>query len=441
MTSQDSTQDALNSATRRALLRLLPFLILMYLIAFIDRSNIGYVRSALQADAGISDAAYAFGAGIFFLSYALFEIPSNLMLYKVGAPFWLARIMITWGIISAATAFVSGTTSFYIVRTFLGAAEAGFFPGVILYLTLWFPANVRARVLGTFYFGLPLALVLGGPMSGLLLDANPPLGMRAWQWMFLVEGLLACVVGAIAYFYLTASPSQATWLTKPERDALVQKLADENAIKAVHGAGGLRKVFTNPKLLAFCAAYFTVQVAVYGVVFYLPTRIAALMGTQVGLTVGLLTAIPWLVAIAATWAITRAADRSQKHRVFAACMLAMSGVAIICTILSSDTTLVLIAFCFAAAGFVSVQPLFWTLPTTYFGGVAAAGGIAMINSIGNIGGFVAPNLKTLAEQAFNNPTAGMICLGVVALLGSVMMLALARIGNRSSQSLPVVHAV
>lgn len=431
MTTQPASQ-ALASAIRTSRLRLLPFLILMYVLAFIDRSNVGFAKAAFLADAGISDAVFAFGASIFFIGYACFEVPSNYMLHKLGARVWLCRIMVTWGLVSAAMMFAHDAMTFYALRFLLGVAEAGFFPGIILYLTYWFPAKERGQALGLFYFGLPLALVLGSPLSGLLLEFHGVLGLKNWQLLFLVEGLLASVVGVIAYFYLVDRPANARWLHENERKALIDAIAQEDARKQAHGPHGFGNSLGNLQVLKFCLVYFTIQMSVYGVVFYLPTRIAALMHSTVGLNVGLVIAIPWLCALVVTRFVTLRADRNGRHQRYASFLLAMAGCGIASSVLSENVVLVVMAFCVAASGFVAVQPLFWTLPTNYLCGAAAAGGIALINSLGNLGGFVAPNLKVIVEKSFGNPSAGMLALAVVAVLGALM---LSRLGEARSGSL------
>ena len=424
---------ALDSAIAKARTRLLPFLVLMYVLAFIDRANVGFAKNVLQADTGLSDAAFAFGAGIFFVGYAVFEVPSNLLMYRFGARVWMSRIMVTWGIVSACTALVHDATSFYVLRTLLGIAEAGFFPGIILFLSNWFPAKARAQTMGVFYFGFPLALLLGSPVSGLLLDSGNPFGMQPWQWLFVVEGLAASVVGVVAYFYLTDRPAKAAWLDAAQREALDGALRDEDARKLAHGPASVLAALRDSRVLFCGLIYFAVQISVYGVVFYLPTRIAGLTGGHVGTKVGLLTAIPWIAAIVGTFCVTRVADRYGHHRTWAAAMLALAALGIAASALTSSVTLALAAFCVAAIGFVSVQPLFWTLPTGYLGGVAAAGGIALINSIGNLGGFVAPNLKGLAEHFVGSPQAGMLSLSAVGLIGAALLLTF-RPASRSSAS-------
>jgi len=424
----NTTSDAaaLDSAIRISRRRLMPCLILMYVLAFIDRSNVGFAKAALLVDAGISDAVFAFGASIFFIGYACFEVPSNYMLHKLGARIWLSRIMVTWGLVSAAMMFTHDATTFYLLRFLLGVAEAGFFPGIILYLTYWFPARERGQALGLFYFGLPLALVLGSPLSGWLLEMHGVFGLKNWQCLFLVEGTMASVVGVFAYFYLVDRPRNAPWLSRVERDALEDAIERENAQRQMHSPHGFMKALANKQVLKFCLVYLTIQMSVYGVVFYLPTRIAALMGRGVGLDVGMVIAIPWLCALVVTRLVTLNADRSGRHQHLAGVMLALAALGIATSVLSQNIVLVILAFCVAASGFVAVQPLFWTLPTNYLSGGAAAGGIALINSMGNLGGFAAPNLKVIAEKTFHSQSAGMFSLAIVALLGVAMLWRLGR---------------
>jgi MFS family permease len=408
--------------------RLLPFLLLMYVLAFLDRANVGFAKKAFQADTGISDAAFAFGASIFFLGYALFEVPSNLIMHRVGAKMWMARIMVSWGLISAAMMFAHDEITFYILRVLLGIAEAGFFPGVILYLTYWFPSFARGRAMGLFYFGAPLAFIFGSPLSGLLLEFQGLGGLHGWQWMFMVEGLLASVVGVWAYFYLDNKPNDARWLTAAEKAELGAALAAEETQKTAHGPRGTLAALGNPRVLYFALIYFIIQMSVYGVVFYLPTQVASLLGTNVGLTVGFVTAVPWVCALVATYLLPRWSDRTGERRLFAAGILVVCAAGIAASVASASPALSLVALCFAAAGFISVQPIFWTLPTGYLGGVAAAGGIALINSLGSLGGFVAPNVKTWAEASFASSAAGLYVLAATTLLGAILVFALAAVG-------------
>jgi sugar phosphate permease len=317
--------EAINSKVMR---RLLPFLLLMYLLAFLDRANIGFAQKALQHDTGLSNAAFAFGAGVFFIGYALFEVPSNLLLHRVGARVWMCRIMVTWGLVSASMCFAHTPTAFYTLRFLLGVAEAGFFPGVIYYLTHWFPQSARARAVGVFYFGAPLAFIFGSPLSGLLLELHGAAGLAGWQWLFLIEGGMATAVGVWAFWYLDNRPEDARWLDSAQRVALRGAL-DEDALNAsAHGPRNLFAALLDRRVLALSAIYLLIQMSVYGVIFYLPQQVAALLGTTVGLRVGLVAALPWLCALGVTWLVPRRADRTGGHRRWAVALLVLAGLGI-----------------------------------------------------------------------------------------------------------------
>ena len=422
------TNPALHQALSKIRWRILPFVALMFAMAIIDRSNIGFAKHALQADTGLSNAAFALGAGIFFIGYAVFEVPSNLMLHKIGARIWLSRIMVTWGLVSAAMMFAHDETSFYILRFLLGVAEAGLSPGVVLYLTYWFPQNQRGSAYGIYYFGVPVSLMVGGPVSGWLLE-SAQFGLTGWQWMFVTEGLAASIIGVFAFFYLTDKPRDAKWLNTEEKAAIEHELEKEQLQKANKGPSSWRAAMFNPVVLYFTLIYFTIHVSVYGVLFYLPTRIAELLGTGIGLKVGALTSIPWIATVIMLYLVTRHADRKGQQTRYAALMLALAAVGMVGSTLSGNLVLVIVAFCVAAAGFITVQPLFWTLPTRFLGGAAAASGIAVIGALGNLGGFLAPTVKTWAEGYFNNPHAGMYFLAGMAVLGALMLIRSARTGH------------
>lgn len=425
MSSQSSTRPELAAIVRKVTLRLIPILLLMYILAFLDRANLGFAKVAWQADTGISDAAYALGAGIFFVGYAIFEIPSNLLMRRVGAKIWLARIMISWGIVSSLMIFASNEWTFYILRVLLGITEAGFFPGVILFLTYWIPLKYRARVNGLFYFGAPLAFIFGGPLSGMLLDLDDKVAIHGWQLMFLVTGILTVLVGIVAFFYLDNGPKDAKWLDAHEREALLNALHDENTAKENHSPRGALRALGNPVVLYFAAIYLTIQMSVYGVTFYLPTQIATIVGQPVGLEVGLLTAVPWTFALIVTFVLSRLADSTGQRRLIATLALAAAGVGIVLSAVIQDPIVALAALSVGAAGFISVQPVFWTLPTSFLLGAAAASGIALINSLGSLGGFLAPILKNWADATFGD-SAGLIVLAVIALLGAALI-ALSRV--------------
>ena len=410
--------EAINSKVMR---RLLPFLLLMYLLAFLDRANIGFAQKALQHDTGLSNAAFAFGAGVFFIGYALFEVPSNLLLHRVGARAWMCRIMVTWGLVSASLCFAHTPTAFYSVRFLLGVAEAGFFPGVIYYLTHWFPQSARARAVGVFYFGAPLAFIFGSPLSGLLLELHGTAGLAGWQWLFLIEGGMATAVGVWAFWYLDNRPEDARWLDDAQRTTLRAAL-DANARDAsAHGPRNTLAALLDRRVLGLSAIYLLIQMSVYGVIFYLPQQVAALLGTAVGLRVGLVAALPWLCALVVTWIVPRRADRTGGHRRWAVALLVLAGLGIGVSGLAHSPLLGLAALCCAASGFIAAQPLFWTFPTRYLTGAAAAGGIALINSLGGLGGFIAPSLRTAAEHTFASTSAGLLVLGAASLLAALLI--------------------
>lgn len=426
----EDSAHAEGAVTSRVMRRLLPFLLLMYVLAFLDRANIGFAQKALQQDTGLTNAAFAFGAGVFFVGYAIFEVPSNLLLHRVGAKLWMCRIMVTWGIVSAAMAFAHSATTFYLLRFLLGVAEAGFFPGIVYYLTRWFPQASRARALGVFYFGAPLAFIFGAPLSGLLLDLHGMSGLKGWQWLFLVEGLLASMVGAWAFWYLDDDPARARWLTPDQRAWLAARLHDDARAASSHGPRSVLAALVDPRVLVLCCVYFLIQAAVYGVVFYLPQQVSALLGTKVGFRVGLVTALPWIAAVGVTWIVPRYADRTSKHRACAVALLVMSGVAIAVSGIAGAPIVSLIALCCAASGFIAAQPLFWTFPTRYLTGAAAAAGIALINSLGGLGGFFAPMARTAAEAAFHSTSAGLAVLGAASVLAALVIVAFVRVPGR-----------
>ncbi len=422
--TSDST---LNRAVSRTARRLVPFLMLMYVVSFLDRSNIGFAKQVLERSEGISESVYALGAGLFFVSYSLCGLPSNLILHKVGAKKWLASLMVGWGAVSMANMFVSGATSFYLLRLLLGVLEGGFFPGAILYLTYWFPNSIRGRVLGLFYLGVPLALILGGPLSGLLLDMPALVGLQSWQWMFLVEGFMAVVVGVFAFWYLNNRPSDASWLSAEEKQALTNRLTLEERERRSVGPANLLPMFRDPRVMHFLLIYTLIQISTYGAVFYLPAEISVLLHRPVGIEVGLVSSVPWICTLAAVCFLPRVADKFHKHRQLASLTLLIAGCASF-AFPSCGARMGLAMLSLAAAGFIAVQPLFWTLPTGYLADRAAAGGIAVIG-MGNLGGFLAPNLKVWADQYFASPYAGLYVLAGLTILNAGLI-ALVKIAAR-----------
>jgi MFS transporter, ACS family, inner membrane transport protein len=413
----------LNDAIRRSSFRLLPFFLLMYLLSFLDRVNIGFAKESMQLSIGISDAEFAMGAGLLFLTYAALSSPSTIMMHQLGIKTWMSFLMISWGLIAAAMMFVSGRKSYYVLRLLLGAAEAGFVPSVILYLTRWFPRRVRAQVIGIFYFGAPLAFITGGPVSGFLLQLDGVNGLRGWQWVFLIEGVIAAGVGIWAYQYLDDRPADAVWLPAIEKQALDAALALDMKERRIQGISRLATVFADRGFLQYTFVYFIVQMSILGITFYLPTQVAHLLGTKIDIKVGFVSAIPWACAIAASFIVPRLADRWNAHRKVGIIILTISGISIGISARGSSTV-ALIALCFAIAGLISVQPVMWTYPSRRLTGIAAAGGIGLINGIGLSGGFVAPIVKNFADTISKNAGGGLYVLSFSTLIAAVFIFAL-----------------
>jgi MFS family permease len=425
-----SMEAAAERACGKAMVRLLPWLLLMYVLAYLDRANLGFAKNAFQASTGISEASYAFGVGIFSIAYASIEIPSNILLHRFGARRWLSRIMVSWGLVSAGMALVHTATGFYVMRVLLGIAEAGFFPGAVYFLSRWFPDARRARVMGIFYFGAPLSFVFGGPLSGLLLDADGMGGLEGWQWMFLVEGLLASVVGVLVYIKLADSPATASWLAPDERTALTAAIAAEDQEKSAHGVTSLMQGLLNWRVVYLGLIYFLIQMCVYGVVYYLPPQVGRLLGRHVGFVVGLVTAIPWAFALLASYYVPRFAEKiGQRRLVASATMLACAAGVSLSSLLAPVPLAALAALCVAVAGFIAVQPLFWTLPTAYLRGAAAAPGLALVNVMGALAGSVSPAYRLWADNRFG-AGAGLYALGFTTVLGAVMIALAARVLQR-----------
>lgn len=412
----DAAPGVLDHAISRTMWRLAPYLMLLYVVSFLDRANVGFAKQALQSSVGISESAYAMGAGLFFISYSLCGFPSNLILHKIGAKVWISLLLVTWGVVSMSTMFVTGPTSFYLLRLLLGITEAGFFPGTILYLTYWFPNRVRGQIVGLFYLGVPISLALGGPLSGLLLEIHSRVGLQGWQWMFLVEGLIALVLGITAFWYLDNRPPNAQWLPPAEKTALIEVLAREEQERRTIGPAKVLPMLFDPHVLRFVLIYFLIQMSVYGAIFYLPAEISALIHKPAGLEVGSVSAIPWICALVAVYWIPKAADRRGNHRRLAALTLLIAGIASF-AFPTAGPVEGLLALSLAVSGFIAVQPLFWTFPTGYLADSAKAGGIALIGT-GNLGGFLAPNLKVWTDEYFHSQSAGLYLLAAITVLNA-----------------------
>lgn len=406
---------------KRVYLRIMPFLILCYIVAFLDRVNVGFAALHMNGDLGFTPYVYGFGAGIFSIGYFIFEVPSNLALHKVGARIWIPRIMITWGIISAGFAFVYNENSFYVMRFLLGAAEAGFFPGIVFYLSKWFPARLRGGATAVFILGLPIAVLIGAPVSTALLETMGGIGgFKNWQWMFVVEGVLAVIVGVVAYFVLTKGPEDAHWLTKEQRDWLVRTLAAEERAKEQVKSYGVIETLMNGKVLLLAFAIFCNIGALFGVTLWMPQIIKGFGGLS-NVQAGLLTAVPYFCAGIAMVLNGWHSDKTGERRFHILIPACIGGIGLVMAGFSQSPLAGMIAICIGASGILASNILFWPIPTTFLTGAAAAAGIGLVNSVGNLGGFVGPYINGWAKEYFGDYSASMCVLGgMVALYGIII---------------------
>ncbi|SPB15887.1 MFS transporter [Caballeronia novacaledonica] len=414
---------------RKVAWRLSPLLLICYVVAYLDRVNVGFAKLQMAADLQLSDAVYGFGAGIFFFGYFIFEIPSNVILHRVGARVWIARIMISWGIISALTMFITTPTMFYVMRFLLGAAEAGFFPGIILYLTYWFPARRRGRMTTLFMTAIALSGLIGGPISGWIMKSFDGVhGWHGWQWLLLLEGIPSIVVGLVVFAMLDDRIAKAKWLTQEERDLLERNIAADNVEKE---DPPLRKILSSPKVWLMSLIYFSFVMGLYGVSFWLPTIIKS-MGVSDALQVGLLSAIPYGAAVIGMLYAARSADRTGERRWHIAIPAFIGAIGLVLSVVwSSNTTLAMIGLTLATMGILTTLPLFWSLPTAFLAGTGAAAGIAMINSLGNLAGFLSPYLVGWLKQVTASTASGMYMLAGFLVLGALLALSVpARMVNR-----------
>jgi ACS family tartrate transporter-like MFS transporter len=416
---------------RKVSWRIVPFIMLLYFIAYIDRVNIGFASLTMKTDLGFTASMLGFGAGIFFWGYFLFEVPSNIVLHKVGARLWIARVMVTWAIISAAMAFVTGPTSFYIIRFLLGAAEAGFFPGIILYLSYWFPARHRAGVTAFFMAAAPLSTALGSPLSAALLEMNGVMGLHGWQWLFLLEAVPALILGIVVFFYMTDRPEKAKWLKDDERAWLVGVMNAEAASRATTGRHGIISGLANPRVIALSLIYFGTSAGLYTLGIWAP-QIIRQLGVS-SMTVGLLNAIPPIVSVIAMVAWSRHSDRTGERtwHVVLACVAAAVG--LIVAAMAGSVVGLIAALTLVNIGISCAKPPLWTMPTTFLSGAAAATGIATINSIGNLGGFAGPVVIGWLKESTGSYSGGLCFVAALLMLSAVLTLLLAR-SQKSSVS-------
>jgi len=428
--SADSDSTEFERATyRKVTLRLIPFLILCFVIAYVDRVNVGFAKLEMQKDLGMSDAVYGIGAGIFFIGYFFFEVPSNMALQRFGARRWIAPIMIVWGFISSSTMFTRTATFFYVVRFILGLVEAGFFPGVILYLTFWYSSRHRTKIVAAFMTAIALSGIAGGPISGWILSHMSGLdGLKGWQWLFLLEGIPPVIVGLMVLYVLDDNPSKAKWLTMDERNLLVQRLAEDEELRNAKGNSHrrLKDVFNNLNVWLFCLVYFGIVMGTYGIGFWLPQIIQDSV-TKDFWKIGLISAIPWAFgAITMIWNGNHS-DMTGERRWHIASAAIIGSIAFAASAIPGIPGLYgIIALSFATAGVMSALSSFWALPTSVLSGTAAAAGIAWINSIGNLAGYVSPYVVGKIRDATHSMFYALLVLAAFCLMSALIVLYLTR---------------
>ena len=406
--------------------RVLPFLLVAYLICIIDRLNVGLAALTMNTELGFTATVYGWGAGLFFVGYFIGEVPSNLILSKVGARLWFARIMVTWGIFAIAMGFISGDVSFFVIRFLLGVAEAGFFPGVIYYLTLWFPSEYRGRIFGLFLIISPLNNTIAAPLGGLILKYfNGAMGYPGWRWLFFVEGLPTILMAYLCLRMVIDRPDKASWLTDAEKAHLRAKLQREAEARTDTRHLSLWQTLGHPKVLLFAVVYTALAIGIYGLSLWMPQLIKG-MGVKDSFHIGLIMAIPYLIATICMVLWSRHSDKTGERVFHCAGALALAAIGMVSSAFIDSPVLAMAALTFAAIGMYSSQPVFWSMPTSYLTGVAAAGGIAFINSIGNLGGFVGPFAVGWLKDNAGGFQAGLIFLGVCLLVGSIVAMIVGR---------------
>lgn len=418
------------SAYRKIAFRLMPFLMLCYFCAFLDRVNVGFAKLQMMSDLQFSEAVYGLGAGIFFIGYFLCEVPSNIVLHKVGARRWIARIMITWGILSGCFAFVQTEWQFYTLRFLLGVAEAGLAPGLLLYLTYWFPSYRRARMTVLWFIAIPISGMIGGPLSGLIMDRMSGVhGWFGWQWMFVIEAIPTVLVGLLVLAVLKDSVQDANWLTQDEKNLVKQELAQDNQHKEGHAS--VKEFIADKRLWLLAGIYFCVVMGQYAITFWLPTLIRN-SGISDNWHIGLLTSLPYMCAIVVMILAGRSGDHFQERRWHLIIPMCAGALALtFATLFASNLTLSLICLCIAASGVLTASSLFWMLPTNFLGGVSAAAGIAAVNSFANLAGFCSPYLIGWITTNTGSNAIGMFLITAVLIFGASLVLRVpAKLVNR-----------
>jgi MFS family permease len=410
----------LASAVAKVKRHVLPLFVVMFIVNYIDRVNIGFVRTHMETDLGIGAAAYGLGAGLFFVGYALFEVPSNMLLQRFGARAWLTRIMFTWGLVAMGMAFVQGETSFYVMRFLLGVTEAGFYPGVLYYFTQWLPASERGKAMAIFLSGSAIASIISGPITGALLSVTG-LGLHGWQWMFLIEGGASVALCGFVYYWLQSHIHEAKWLTPAEQTTLSGVIAEEQrAREAEHVVKpSIFKLLADTQILVFCFIFFSVALTIYGATFWLPSMIKK-MGNVSDFEVGLVNSIPWIISIAAMYGFAALAARFKHQQAWVATTLLIAAAGMFMSTYGGPV-FAFVAICFAAVGFKAASALFWPIPQAYLDARIAAAVLALINSVGNLGGFVAPTVFGFLEEKTGSIQGGLYGLAATSVLAAIVV--------------------
>ncbi|MDY1019201.1 MFS transporter [Pseudomonas coleopterorum] len=410
----------LASAVAKVKRHVLPLFVVMFIVNYIDRVNIGFVRTHMETDLGIGAAAYGLGAGLFFVGYALFEVPSNMLLQRFGARAWLTRIMFTWGLVAMGMAFVQGETSFYVMRFLLGVTEAGFYPGVLYYFTQWLPASERGKAMAIFLSGSAIASIISGPITGALLSVTG-LGLHGWQWMFLIEGGASVALCGFVYYWLQSHIHEAKWLTSAEQTTLSGVIAEEqHAREAEHVVKpSIFKLLADAQILVFCFIFFSVALTIYGATFWLPSMIKK-MGNVSDFEVGLFNSIPWIISIAAMYGFAALAARFKHQQAWVATTLIIAAGGMFMSTYGGPV-FAFVAICFAAVGFKAASALFWPIPQAYLDARIAAAVLALINSVGNLGGFVAPTVFGFLEEKTGSIQGGLYGLAATSVLAAIVV--------------------
>ncbi|MDN5794933.1 MAG: MFS transporter [Intrasporangium sp.] len=415
---------------RKVTRRLVPFMALLYFINYLDRTNIAFAKLTMSDDLGLSETAYGVAAGVFFIGYLIFEVPSNLALHRFGARRWMARILVSWGIVATAMAFVPSAGWLYFMRVLLGVAEAGFFPGMILYLTYWFPARQRVRITALFLTAIPLSSAIGAPLSGAIMEFTDGVaGLSGWRWMFIVQGAPAVILGVVTWFYLTDRPDRAKWLTSDERTWLSDTMSTESHVVSQHG-WSVRRALTGGRVLALAAVYFGIVYGLYALSFFLPSMVAGFAKTFDAdyslYQIGLIVSVPFLVATALIVPWSRHSDRTGERTWHVVIPVLVAALAVPAALYLSSPLAVMALMTVTAVGIFAALPVFWALPAQFLAGAGAAAGIALINSLGNLSGFGAPFVTGWITDATGSYRPAMWLVGVILAIAAAIVLVLHR---------------